>query len=48
MTSVLDLSGEDGLRRLTNYGSYYQLSDTEETALLALCVALNPIELTGK
>ena len=47
MASVLDLSSESALSRLTNYERYYLLDDDDETALLALCIALSPDELTG-
>ena len=47
MATVLDLTGESALRKLTNYKSYYLLDDDDEVALLALCIALKPAELTG-
>lgn len=48
MCSVLDLSNERGLQRLIDYRNYSRLEREEEAALLALCVALNPIDLDGK
>ena len=47
MSTVLDLDSEPALSKLTNYSEYQSLDDAEEMALLALCVALNPLELTG-
>lgn len=48
MCSVLDLSNEPGLRSLIDYKNYWRLDAEDEAALLALCIALNPLELNGK
>ena len=47
MCSVLDLSNERGLQLLIDYKNYWRLDREEEAALLALCIALNPIDLDG-
>ena len=47
MATVLDLTGESALRKLINYEQYNLLDDEDDVALLALCIALNPAELTG-
>ena len=47
MCSVLDLTGESGLNRLKDYEYYRRLDNDDEKALIALCLALNPVELDG-
>ena len=48
MATVLDLTGESALSKLINYNRYFLLDDDDEIALIVLCLALNPEELTGQ
>ena len=44
---MLDLTGESRLNRLRDYKNHWRLDDDDEKALIALCLALNPVELDG-
>lgn len=48
MCSVLDLSNEPSLQRIIDYKNSWRLDDEDEVALVALCIALNPIDLNGE
>lgn len=48
MCSVLDLSNEPGLQRIIDYKNYWRLDNEDEVALVALCIALNPMDLNGE
>lgn len=47
MCYVVDLSSEGELRKLKDYRNFSCLTMEDEIKLVLLCLALNPVELTG-
>lgn len=46
--ALLDLSGLDGIEKLTDFAHYARLSAAETRELLAMCLLLSPEKLIGK